>query len=341
MASLFVVCTIAFRVDAKTIGSGFLPAVLYSPLPLILWAAIRFGERGASGTIVVVTIVAIWQNLHAATVFMGLDPGTSVLALQIFLLGIAVPLMFLGTAIAELRRSADATRRLAGALLQAQDEERRRIARELHDSTGQQLAMANFMAGQIQSLAPPSCDPPIAELRDMLQRVHTEIRTVSYLLHPPLLDVGGLRLALQSYLDGFSERTGINVESEVSPDLGRLPSDVELALFRVVQESLTNVWRHSGSATARIQLSRQVAAGQAKIILGIEDAGKGIPEYVYRPSFVLGKSTRVQPGVGLMGMRERMRQIGGRLEIESTTGKTVIQATVTLPSESAAVDEKK
>ena len=332
--SLVAVCAIAFQVSVRTVSSAFLPALLYSPLPLILWAAIRFGERGASGAILVVTVVSIWQNLRASTVFNAIDPGTSVLALQIFLLGVAIPVFLLGAAIDELRQSGEATRKLSGALLRAQDEERRRIARELHDSTGQNLIVANLMAGQIQSLAPPSCGSVIVELKNILEGAITEIRTVSYLLHPPLLDGGGLSIALRSYLDGFSKRTGISVDLNLPPDLGRMSPDVELVLFRVVQEALTNIWRHSGSRTAEIQLVRQVSNAGFQIILSIEDSGKGIPNSI-RLSTLSERNSGVQApsGLGLVGMRERLHQIGGQLEIDSEAGKTVIRAIVSLNRE--------
>jgi signal transduction histidine kinase len=340
-ASLVVACAIAFHVGEGTVGAEFLPALLYLPLPLILWAAIRFGERGASGAILVVTVVAIWQNLREPTVFIGLDPGTSVLALQMFLLGIAIPIFLLGTAIDELRRSGEATRRLAHALLRAQDEERRRIAQELHDSTGQNLVLANLMADRVQSLVPPPCVPIIGELKEILQGAMLEIRTVSYLLHPPLLDIGGLSVALRSYVHGFSKRTALSVDLELSPNLGRMSPDVELVLFRVIQEALTNIWRHSGSKTARIQLLRQALDDRSQITLSIEDAGKGIPNDIRLLTLSENNGRQQTPsGLGLLGMRERLHQIGGRLEIDSTTGKTVIRAIVTINQESepAAVE---
>lgn len=326
-ASLVAACAIAFHISEGTVTTGFLPALLYSPLPLILWAALRFGEHGASGAILVVTVVSIWQNLRAATVFNGIDPSTSVLALQIFLLGIAIPVFLLGAAIDELRRSAEATRRLAGVLLRAQDEERRRIARELHDSTGQNLVMASLMAERMQSLDPAAA----AELKDILHRAINEIRTVSYLLHPPLLDGSGLRMALRAYLDGFSKRTAIKVELDLCPTLRRLSSDIELVLFRVIQEALTNIWRHSGSGTARIQLARQASGGLPQVTLTIEDAGKGIPNDIRLSTLSKDNGRHAAPsGLGLVGMRERLHQIGGRLEINSVTGKTIIRATVPL-----------
>jgi signal transduction histidine kinase len=278
----------------------------------------------------VVTVVSIWQNLHGTTLFNGIDPERNVLALQVFLMGIAVPMFLLGAAIDELRLTGEVMRDFAGAVLRAQDEERRRIARDLHDSIGQNLVVAGLMVNQVERMAPTSCKPPIAELKEILQRSITEIRTVSYLLHPPLLDQIGLSIALRSYVDGFSKRTGLTVELDVSPNIEPLSSNIELVFFRVVQEALTNVWRHSGSATARIQLAQQASAAGHQVKLSIEDFGKGIPSNV--PVSNLSSITRnhVPEGLGLASIRERLRQIGGFLEIDSVPGKTVIRATVTL-----------
>ena len=328
--SLGLTCAIAFHMGFGTVTTGFLPAVLYSPLPLILWAAIRFGQRGASEAVLVITVVSIWQNLHGSTLFNDLDPERNVLALQVFLMGIAVPVFLLGSAIDELRRTGEATRELARALLRAQDEERRRIARDLHDSTGQNLVVAGLLVSQVERMAPTSCAPLIGELNDLLQRSIMEIRTATYLLHPPLLDRLGLSLALRAYVDGFSKRTGIVVELDLSPDIPPMSSSIELALFRVIQEALTNVWRHSGSSTARIRLAQPSAAAQ-QVLLSIEDFGKGIPNDI-RVSTLSSTKTRnhVTEGLGLASMRERLNQIGGCLEIDSVRGKTVIRATVML-----------
>jgi signal transduction histidine kinase len=329
--SLGGACAVAFHAGVGTLSSGFLPSLLYSPLPFMLWAAIRFGQRGASGAILVVTVVSISQSLHESTVFMGVDPERNVLALQVFLIGVAIPLFFLGAAIDELRRSGEAMRELAGALLRAQDEERRRIARDLHDTTGQNLVVAGLMASRIQRMAPESCGPVIAELNDILQRSTMEIRTVSYLLHPPLLDGSGLNMALRSYLDGFSKRTGIRVELDMSPAIGRMSPDVEIVLFRVIQEALTNIWRHSGSETAHVRLAHKAAPAGNQVTLSIEDSGKGIPNNVRLSTLASTKARDLTPvGLGLAGIRERLHQIGGCLEIDSITGKTVIRATVTL-----------
>jgi signal transduction histidine kinase len=164
----------------------------------------------------------------------------------------------------------------------------------------------------------------------------TEIRTVSYLLHPPILEGCGLGLALQSYLQGFSKRTGIKIDFDSSPEFGRLASDAELVLFRVVQEALTNIWRHSGSSTASIQLQRQTSNAGSDVTLSIEDAGKGIPPEIRRSTLARSnKGQQGSSGLGLIGMRERLHQVGGRLEIESATGKTVIRAIVPFSEPSA------
>jgi signal transduction histidine kinase len=336
---LGVVCALVFHSGRGIVESGFLPALLYCPLPFILWAAIRFGQRGASGGILVVTIVSIWQNLHESVVFVDPSPELNVLALQFFLLGVAVPMFFLGAVIDERVRTSEAMRELAGSLLRVQDEERRRIARELHDSTGQNLTAAGLLVSRLKATTPETGQAVVAELNDILRESMIEIRTISYLLHPPLLDGIGLEMAVRTFLEGFSKRTGIQVELELPQDTGRLPSAVELVLFRVIQEALTNVWRHSGSRTARIELAQEASPEGDRVTLSIEDFGKGIPRSV-RMSTLAGTKIKYNTsmGLGLVGMRERLHQIGGSLEIDSNKGKTVIRAIVRLSPNDLAMD---
>src|SRR5215211_2715556 len=326
-AILVVVCTLAFEISARTVASSFLPAVLYSPLPFMLWATLRFGGKGASGAILVVTVVLIWRTLKGPTLFIGADPETNVLALQVFLAGLAIPVLLLGAAIDELRHAAQTTRDLAGSVLTAQDEERRRIARELHDSTGQNLIATSMLVGRLRNTLPASASPTIDQLDETIRQSIDEVRTVSYLLHPPLLDEAGLELAVRHFVDGLCKRSGLRIDLDVAPDLGRLSSEIELALFRVVQEALTNVSRHSGSANARIGLRRGTARGKRGVILTIEDAGKGISGLGRLPGMG-SRKTRVNDGVGLASMRERLHQIGGWLDLESEIGRTVVTAVV-------------
>jgi signal transduction histidine kinase len=325
--ALVVVCAVAFEASSGMVKNGFLPAILYSPLPIALWATIRFGARGACAAILITTVVLTWRTLNGPSVFIAADPETNVLALQLFLTGLSIPLLLLGAAIDELRHAEQAMRTLAGSVLTAQDEERRRISRELHDSTGQNLIAAGMLVERIRTMLPDPQAAPIRQLDDMVQQSVHELRTMSYLLHPPFLDEAGLKLALPHYLEGFRERSGLTVELDMCPKLARLPSEIELALFRVVQEALTNVMRHSGSKTASIRLAPGIASGRHSIILTIEDEGRGIAGTTGLPGLVR-QQTRFSGGVGLVSMRERLHQVGGWLELDSRVGRTTVTAIV-------------
>jgi signal transduction histidine kinase len=158
------------------------------------------------------------------------------------------------------------------------------------------------------------------------------VRTISYLLYPPMLEEVGLKSAIPWYLDGFSHRSGIKTTFEFSSDFGRLGRDAELALFRVLQEALTNVHRHSGSATADIQLARR----DGVVIMEIRDHGKGAPPEVLQQS---GSSWKASWGVGLRGMEERLRQLGGQLDVLTSEKGTVVRATIPIKESSPADTE--
>ena len=195
-----------------------------------------------------------------------------------------------------------------------QDEERRNIARELHDSVGQLLAGISMNLGSLQHGA-TSLSPSLSKLLDdstvMVAEVTKEIRTISHLLHPPLLGVAGLCSAIRWYVDGFSERSHIKVDLDIPDDIGPLSSDAEIALFRVVQESLTNVYRHSGCESCSIKLQRD----QQWLQLEIQDAGKGMPSH-----------PKAFSGVGIRGMKERIRHLGGTLQVTSNGTGTIVTA---------------
>ncbi len=220
---------------------------------------------------------------------------------------------------AELERKSGEIQELNGRLLRLQDDERRRLARELHDSTGQMLAALNINLTMLKELAAgsnPRMAKMVEESATLTEELTRQIRTMSYLLHPPLLDEAGLESALRWYIEGFTQRSNIAVELEVGKNVARLPSEVEIALFRVVQESLTNVHRHSGSRVAGVKLDRIVD----RVILEVWDEGKASP---------VGKRP-FTPGVGTLGMRERIRQLKGTLEIQSEDSGTLIRADVPL-----------
>jgi signal transduction histidine kinase len=212
--------------------------------------------------------------------------------------------------------------------LRLQDDERRRIARELHDSTAQNLAALSLNLSTVSEAGdglPPLARQALTEALDLANQSTREMRTLSYLLHPPLLDEVGVSAALRWYADGFAQRSGIQVDLRIPPELGRLPSDLELTLFRIVQECLTNIHRHSGSSTARIQ----VAAENGGIVLEVRDQGRGVqPGNAGRLS-----PTNGQLGVGIAGMHERVRQLGGTLRIDSSAQGTTVRATLPLSVE--------
>jgi signal transduction histidine kinase len=214
---------------------------------------------------------------------------------------------------------------LSARLLQVQDEERRRIARELHDGVGQLLAAMSMNVAKVvgeKSNLSEEAARCAEENFNLIDQISKDIRTVSYLLHPPLLDEMGLHSALKWYIDGFTERSKIAANLEFPADLERLPHDYELCLFRITQECLTNIHRHSGSLTAQVRLSR--TPGEVK--LEVRDEGKGINQQT-QGTIVSGMST----GVGLRGMQERVKQIGGRLEIHSNGKGTTVLVTLPLP----------
>jgi PAS domain S-box-containing protein len=222
-----------------------------------------------------------------------------------------------------LRQAAQVTE-LSRRLLHTQDEERRHIARELHDSAGQTLTVLGMNLAQLvqkASRVSPGLATVAENTQDLVQQLHREIRTASYLLHPPLLDESGLSSALSWYIEGLRERSDLDIRLRVPEELGRLPADMELVIFRVVQECLTNIHRHSESKTALIRVSRD----PEKVILEVQDSGRGMsPEK-------LAELQSRGSGVGIRGMHERVRQLGGDMSIESDNSGTRILVNIPTP----------
>jgi signal transduction histidine kinase len=228
---------------------------------------------------------------------------------------------------AELERERRDVQDLSSQLLQAQDEERRRISRELHDSTGQLLVALALNLARLKSehaWPNPDADALLEDTSSMVEEMSRQLRTMSYLLHPPMLDEAGLLSAVNWYVNGFSTRSSIQVGMECS-DLGRLPAELEITVFRLIQESLTNIHRHSGSKTAFIRLSRN----QAFVMLEVIDQGKG-----FRRAKVAGDALP-KCGVGILGMKERVRRFGGTIDISSSPSGTVVKARFPIHSHSS------
>lgn len=237
----------------------------------------------------------------------------------------------------EVLRTSEELRILSSRLLQVQDEERRRIARDLHDSSGQILTaigldLAN-VAEQVKSDEVRAISPKLAgqveETQKLVDLLHRELRTTSYLLHPPLLDESGLFSAISWYVQGISQRSGLGIEFDLPKNFGRLSREMELLVFRLVQECLTNIHRHSGSKTARVSISREADA----IVLDVQDRGRGIPPEKLA-SIDAGAS-----GLGIRAMRERLKQFGGELRIGSSDAGTRVWVSVPLQQPSTSGDD--
>jgi len=222
-----------------------------------------------------------------------------------------------------LASSEKSLRELSLHLLKTQDEERRRIGRELHDSLGQYLAMVKMNLDSLEAdlIGNVQASEQVERCIQLVEDSIKQIRTISYLLYPPMLEEVGLQSAIPWYLDGFSKRSNIKTTFEADPEFTRVGREIELALFRVLQESLTNVHRHSESPTADIRLTRK----EARVVLEIADKGRGIPPELLAQS---NRSWIGSMGVGLRGMIERIRQLGGELEISSSESGTVVTAGV-------------
>jgi signal transduction histidine kinase len=222
----------------------------------------------------------------------------------------------------ECHRNEEELRAFSRRLYQSQDEERRRIARELHDSTGQRLAVLEMTLSMVKGAIarqPQECDRVLSQCTSLARSISDEIRTLSYLLHPPMLDECGLNAAIRSYVSGINQRNGLHVEVEIPQDLCRLSEEAALAIFRIVQASLTNVHLHSGASVAKVKIEQNLDG----VIVVVSDEGQGIPEGV------LDHTSRTRTvGIGITGMRERVKHLGGRLEIETGRKGTKVKATI-------------
>jgi len=233
----------------------------------------------------------------------------------------------LATMAEEATKREEKYRRLSGRLLTLQDEERRRLALDLHDSTGQCLAALTMnldVVGRVTKALDARSARALAESRSLADQCAREVRTVAYLLHPPLLDEVGLLSAVRWYAEGFANRSGIHVAMDLG-EIGRLPGPVETALFRVVQEALTNVHRYASTATASIRLTATADA----VALDIHDEGHGLRDPVTHEHGTLRETL----GVGIQGMRERVRQLGGTFDVEFRDTGTTVRVRVPMDSD--------
>jgi two-component system sensor histidine kinase UhpB len=339
-------------------GDGaYAAALLYVPLPLLLWAAVRFGPGGASGALLAFALLATWGTATGGGPLAGMDPASGLLALQGFLALAGAPLLLLAALVREqqrtaaalranasalraseavVRRSREEVRALAGRLLLAQEEERRRLARELHDDVDQQVAALAIGLGALKRQLPPGAPAgeEVEALQEGARALAEDVRRVSRRLHPAVLEHAGLPAALEAYAAELGARSGLSIRLDLpGPDApggdpespAAWPREVTLALYRVAQEALANVVRHAGATRAEVRL----AVDGAEARLRVADDGAGFDPEV----------ARHKGGLGLQSMAERVRLLAGRLEVTSAPGGgTTVLARVPLGPASPSRD---
>ena len=294
--------------------------------PLLLWAAMRFGPLGASSALLLVAVLSTLGTVRELGPFTGQSPARNTLSLQLFILGLGVPLLGLSVVAGERNRTLYALRstyrrlrRLNRDLIAAREEEASRIASELHDDIGQRLALISLGLSRLgQKNGEAGAEIlDISQLQDQASEVGRSLRELSHRLHPPALDHVGLAAALQVNCDEVRRASGLAIQMATDGDVSHIGGKVGLCLFRVTQEALNNVIRHSGAKRATVALRRE----DSRLVLDIGDDGRG---------FTPGAPEQAN-GLGLLTIRERVRAIGGTLTIESSPGAgTTIRVTVPL-----------
>jgi len=277
------------------------PALLYLPLPLLLWAALRFGLGGLSLSLLCVSLISIWYTMHGQEPFPYATMGQNILSLQILFCIVAVPLMFLSAVMADARRTQESLRRISGSLIDAQEQERYRIARELHDDLGQGLALVHVKLDELIEESDGSLKPGLADLSNQLSAISTTAREISHGLYPSQLEYFGLATAVKRLCDEMRRGKNLSINLAMDDLPRELPPAVSLCLYRVAQETLHNIITHSQAKNVQVELR----ARGGRISLSVADDGVG---------FDLDREVA---GLGLASMRQRVRSVGGSIKISS------------------------
>jgi signal transduction histidine kinase len=287
-------------------AGSYPPALLYSLLPLLLWSALRFGTTGVGTAATTVALLSIWGALHGHGPFMEKDPIDRVLSLQLFLWFAVIPFMILAAQVEEHRRAEKELRGVSLKLIEAQEQERARIARELHDDLSQRMALLGIGLTQFERSMPElssDAQERLQKISEVAGEVSSELHSMSHQLHPAKLDLLGLVATVGGHCREVSQQHELRVEF-VHRDMDeRIRKDVALCLFRIVQEALRNIVKHGHTEDAKVELS----GGGGEIHLCISDEGAG-----FNP-----ESAQAKGGLGLISMRERLRLVGGHLDVES------------------------
>ena len=301
-----VVLVSVFVFRAESLSRINIPALIYLPLPLLLWASMRFGPAGLSASLLTIALVSVESLMHGRGPFISTSPAESVLSMQVFLCMIGVPLLLLAAVTIERRRTEVSLRETSRKLIDAQERERQRIARELHDDIGQTLTLAEIEIDRMMT-HPRDPEPGVRlhKLRDQMTMVSQGIWELSHGLYPSNLEILGLVTALHRLCADLREQTRLDVLCEKRDIPDPLPPDVSLCLYRVAQEALQNIVRHSHATSASVQLRAQ----SGRLLLQVVDDGVGFDQ------------ARVAYGLGFASMRERLNAVNGGLDIYSQPGR--------------------
>ncbi|MGE5735232.1 MAG: MASE1 domain-containing protein [Acidobacteriota bacterium] len=304
-AALLAVATVLVAVlvfGVEGLSAATTPALLYVPLPFLLWAAARFGLGGLSLSLLSLTMVSTWYTMHGREPFPYASMSQNILSLQILLCVVAVPLMFLSSIMAEARRTQESLRRTSSSLIEAQEQERRRIARELHDDLGQGLALVKVTLDTLIPRSDESLKPALTDLSSQVAIISDTAREISHGLYPTQLEYLGLAKALKRLCDEV--RAGQNLSIHLT--MGNLPDELQpsisLSLYRIAQETMHNIIAHSQAKNVQVELG----ANDTRVSLRIIDDGVGFDP------------THEGAGLGLESMQQRARAVGGSIEISSS-----------------------
>ena len=300
MIGTVLVAVVVFGPEA--VSPATTPALLYAPLPFLLWAAARFSLGGLSTSLLSLALISTWYTMHGRQPFPNASMSQNILSLQILFCVIAVPLMFLSAVMAESRRTQELLRKTSGSLIEAQEQERHRIARELHDDLGQALALTSVTLDGLIQESDEFLKPALTDLSSQISTISNTAREISHGLYPTHLEYLGLARALKRLCDEF--RSGKNIPIHLT--MGDLPNQLQpsisLSLYRIAQETMHNIITHSQAKKVEVEL----AADDSQILLRIFDDGVG-----FDPS-------HAGAGLGLESMRQRVRAVGGFIEISSS-----------------------
>jgi signal transduction histidine kinase len=295
-----LVAVVVFGLEA--VSPAATPALLYVPLPLLLWAAARFGLGGLSTSLLSLALISTWYTIHGQEPFPNASMSQNILSLQILFCVVAVPLMFLSAVMAEARRTQELLRKTSGSLIEAQEQERRRIARELHDNLGQALALTSVTLDGLVQESGESLKPALSDLSSQISAISNTAREISHGLYPTHLEYLGLAKALKRLCDELrsGKNTSIHLTMSHLPD--QLQPSISLSLYRIAQETMHNIITHSQAKNVQVELG----ADDTQIALRIIDDGVGFD------------TSHQAGGLGLESMRQRVQAVGGVIDISSS-----------------------